>query len=82
MENSVFKRHLITKLIISGAFAALTIGAIVGVNVANSAIKPYEGFITTALCSVDSGNEKNNMGDKLAVEIEQEIDYKRINKGY
>ena len=72
MENSVFKRHLITKLIISGAFAALTIGAIVGVNVANSAIKPYEGFITTALCSVDSGNEKNNMGDKLAVEIEQE----------
>ena len=32
----------------------------------------YEGFITSALCSVETGGETNKMGDKLAVEIEQE----------
>ena len=63
---------LIRKLVVAGAAAALTTGAIVGSNVANDAIRPYEGFITAALCSVDSGGEKNNMGETLAVEIEQE----------
>ena len=63
---------LIRKLVAAGVFATLTTGAVVGSNVANNAIKPYEGFITAALCSVDSGGETNNMGDNLAVEIEQE----------
>ena len=72
MENSAFKGHLLRKLIVSGVFALLTIGSVIGVNIANAQIKPYEGFITAALCSVNSGGEKNNMGDKLAVEIEQE----------
>lgn len=72
MVGEIFKAALIRKLVVAGAFAALTVGAVVGVNVANETIKPYEGFITAALVSVDSGNEKNNMGDKLAVEIEQE----------
>ena len=72
MISAFLKAGLIRKLIIAGAFTALTAGAVVGVNVANTAIKPYEGFITDALCSVETGGEKNNMGDKLAVEIEQE----------
>ena len=72
MIGTIFKAHLIRKLIIAGAFTVLTVGAVVGVNVANEAIKPYEGFITDALVSVDTKGEKNNMGDKLAVEIEQE----------
>ena len=72
MVGTIFKAALIRKLVVAGAFAALTVGAVVGVNVANEAIKPYEGFITAALVSVDSSGEKNNMGDKLAVEIEQE----------
>ena len=72
MLGTIFKAHLIRKLIVAGAFGALTIGAVVGVNVANEAIKPYEGFITDALVAVDTKGEKNNLGDKLAVEIEQE----------
>ena len=72
MENKDFKRRLITKAIVGGAFLALTIGAVIGVNVANDYIKPYEGFITSTLCSVNTGGEKNSLGDKLAVEIEQE----------
>ena len=72
MLGTIFKAHLIRKLIVAGAFGALTIGAVVGVNVANEAIKPYEGFITDALVAVDTKGEKNNFGDKLAVEIEQE----------
>lgn len=32
MENSVFKRHLMRKLIVSGAFALLTIGGCIGIN--------------------------------------------------
>ena len=63
---------LIRKLVVAGVATVLTTGAVVGSNVANNAIRPYEGFITSALCSVDSGGEKNNMGEKLAVEIEQE----------
>ena len=73
MENSIFKARLIRKLIIAGGFTALTIGAIVGVKLTNDlVIAPNSGFITAALCSVETGGEKNNMGDKLAVEIEQE----------
>ena len=68
MIGSFFVR----KLVVAGVFAVFTTGAVVGSNVANEQIKPYEGFITATLCSVDSGGEKNNMGDKLAVEIEQE----------
>ena len=63
---------LIRKLVVAGVATVLTTSAVVGSNVANNAIRPYEGFITAALCSVDSGGEKNNMGDNLAVEIEQE----------
>ena len=73
MENNVFKRRLITKLAISAAFLALTIGAIVAVNIVNKdVIAPNEGFITNALCHVDTGGAKNSMGERLAVEIEQE----------
>ena len=73
MENSVFKRHLITKLIVSGAFVALAIGAAVGISLTNTnVIKPNEGFITAALCKVESTGAANNLGDTLAVEIEQE----------
>lgn len=72
MENSIFKQRLMKKAIVSGCFAVLTVGAIIGITVANGIIKPNEGFITAALCSVETGGEKNNMGDRLAVEIEQE----------
>ena len=73
MENSIFKAHLIRKLIVAGGFTVLTIGAIIGVTVTNAqVITPNAGFITAALCSVDNDGAKNNMGDKLAVEIEQE----------
>ena len=44
MENSVFKAHLIRKLIVAGAFTALTIGAIIGVKLTNDlVITPNEG---------------------------------------
>ena len=73
MENNVFKRHLITKLIVGGAFAVLTIGAIIGVTIVNAkVIAPNAGFITAKLCSVDSGGAKNSMGDRLGLEIEEE----------
>ena len=73
MENQVFKGHLIRKLIVSGIFAVLTIAAIIAVVTVNAkVITPNEGFITAALCKVDTGGAKNNMGDRLAVEIEQE----------
>ena len=73
MENSIFKAHLIRKLIVAGGFTALTIGAIVGITLTNAnVITPNEGFITAELCKVETDGAKNNMGDKLAVEIEQE----------
>ena len=72
MENSIFRAHLIRKLIVAGGFTVLTIGSIVGANIANTQTRRNEGFITAALCSVETGGEKNSMGEKLAVEIEQE----------
>lgn len=73
MENNVFRGHLIRKLIVSGIFAVLTIAAIIAVVTVNAnVITPNEGFITAALCKVDTGGAKNNMGDRLAIEIEQE----------
>ena len=73
MENNVFKRHLIRKLIVAGAFAVLTIAAIISITIVNAkVITPNEGFITAALVKIETGNAKNNMGDRLAVEIEQE----------
>ena len=38
MENSVFKVHLIRKLIVAGAFTALTIGAIIGMKPTNDLV--------------------------------------------
>ena len=73
MENNVFKRHLIRKLIIAGAFAVLTVAAIISITIVNAkVITPNEGFITAALVKIETGNAKNNMGDRLAIEIEQE----------
>ena len=73
MENSVFRAHLIRKLIISGAFVALAVGSGVAISLTNTnVIKPNEGFITTELCKVENKAAANNLGDKLAEEIEQE----------
>ena len=73
MESKVFKRRLITKLAVAGAFALFTVAAVVSITIVNAkVITPNEGFITAALCKVESGNAKNSMGDRLAVEIEQE----------
>ena len=73
MENNVFKRHLIRKLIVAGAFAVLTVAAIISITIVNAkVITPNEGFITAALVKIETGNAKNNMGDRLAIEIEQE----------
>ena len=73
MENNVFKRHLMRKLIVSGAFAVLMVAAIVSISIVNAeVIAPNEGFITNALCKVDTHGAKNSMGERLAVEIEQE----------
>ena len=72
MENSVFKQHLIRKLIISGAFAVLTVGAVIGIGIANQVVRTNEGFITAALCSTDNDAENVSLGDKLAVQIEEE----------
>ena len=73
MENSIFKAHLIRKLIVAGGFTVLTIGAVIGITLTNAnVIAPNEGFITAELCNVEVDGAKNNMGDKLAVEIEQE----------
>ena len=44
--SDFFKRHLITKLIIGGAFAALTIGSAIAITTLNKeVIIPNEGFI-------------------------------------
>ena len=73
MEKSAFRGQVIRKLIISGVFAVLTVGAIIGVTLTNAkVIAPNEGFITAALCKVETSGAKNSMGDRLAVEIEQE----------
>ena len=73
MEKNAFKRTLIFKLALGAAFLVLTIGAAIGINVVNKeVIAPNEGFITNALCKVETGGMKNNMGERLAVEIEQE----------
>ena len=73
MENKVFRGHLIRKGILSGVFLALTIGAIIGISIVNAeVIAPNEGFITMHLCKSNTGSAKNNMGDRLAIEIEQE----------
>ena len=73
MENTVFKGHLIRKIAMSAGFAVLAIGAIVAISIVNAkVIAPNEGFINARLCHVETGNAKNNMGDRLAIEIEQE----------
>ena len=73
MERKAFKRHLITKLAVAGGFALLTVAAVVSITIVNAkVITPNEGFITAALCKVETGNAKNSMGDRLAIEIEQE----------
>ena len=73
MEKSLFRAHLTRKLIVAGCFTMLTIAAIIGIALTNAnVITPNEGFISEKLCKVETGGAKNNMGDKLAVEIEQE----------
>ena len=73
MEKKAFRAHLIRKLIVGGVFAVLTVAAVIAITVVNAkVITPNEGFITAALCKVETGNAKNSMGDRLAVEIEQE----------
>ena len=72
MENSVFKQHLIRKAITSGAFALLTVGAIIGISIANVETHKNEGFITAALCSTNNDAENVALGEKLAVQIEEE----------
>ena len=73
MENRVFRGHLIRKGILGGVFLVLTIAAAVALTTVNAkVISPNEGFISAYLCKVEAGNAKNNMGDRLAVEIEQE----------
>ena len=72
MGNKNFKHQLIRKLIVAGVFAGLTIGAAISLNyVNNELIIPNEGFISEKLCRVNTV-AKNNLGDRLAVEIEQE----------
>ena len=72
MDNKTFKLRLITKLSLGGVFTALTIAACISISLVNkNVIAPNEGFITNALCKVETGI-KNNMGEKLAVEIERE----------
>ena len=45
--SGFFRRHLITKLIVGGAFAALTFGSAIAVTTVNKeVIIPNEGFIT------------------------------------
>ena len=73
MESKVFKRRLITKFVAAGVFALFTIAAVVSITIVNArVIAPNEGFITTALVKIETGNVKNSMGDRLAIEIEQE----------
>ncbi|MCQ2799727.1 MAG: glycoside hydrolase family 3 C-terminal domain-containing protein [Bacilli bacterium] len=73
MENKLFKRKLMSKAIISGVFGLLTLSSAVAISMVNeNVIKPNEGFITNALCEVETGGSKNKLGERLAVEIEQE----------
>ena len=72
MENSVFKRTLLRKAIVSGVFAGLTIGAVIGIGIANDVTTKNQGFITAALCKTDSDGENLKLGDRLAVQIEEE----------
>ena len=47
MENKVFRGHLIRKGILSGAFLALTIGAIVAISIVNAkVITPNKVLLT------------------------------------
>ena len=72
MEKRVFRRHLILKLVISAVFLGMAIGSLVAINyVNNDIIAPNEGFITSHLCKIDT-DAKNSLGDRLAIEIEQE----------
>ena len=72
MDSKAFKLKLITKLVGGGIFAVAAIAACISIPlVNNNVIAPNEGFITNALCKVDTG-VKNNMGEKLAIEIERE----------
>lgn len=80
MENSIFKQRLIKKAVLSAAFAVLSVGAIIGVAIANSIIKPNEGFITAALCSVEAADASTADGDKLAEQIEEEGIVLALNK--
>ena len=78
MEKDLFKRHLLRKLIVSGVFAVLTIGAVIAITLVNAnAITPNEGFISEYIQKKFSNGEtvikaKNKLGDRLAIEIEQE----------
>ena len=73
MESYRFKRHAIKKLILGGVFGVLTIGVIVAISTINAKlIIPNEGFISDKLCKVNTGKAKNNLGERLAIEIEQE----------
>ena len=73
MDNKIFKRKLIRKAIVSGVFGVLSIAALIAIAQVNeNVIKPNEGFITDALCEVDTGGQKNSTGEKLAVQLEQE----------
>ena len=72
MKNKVFKGHLIRKLAMSAGFAVLTIGSIIAISIVNAeVIAPNEGFINMRLVKNET-KAKNNLGDRLAVEIEQE----------
>ena len=78
MEKDLFKRHFLRKLIVSGVFAVLTIGAVIAITLVNAnAITPNEGFISEYIQKKFSNGEtvikaKNKLGDRLAIEIEQE----------
>ena len=61
MESNVFKRHLITKLAVAGGFLLLTIAAVISITIVNAkVIAPNEGFITAALCKVETGNGQDS----------------------
>ena len=55
MGKRTFKRQLMTKLIVAGVFAGLTIGTVISLNyVNNEIIAPNEGFISEKLCRVNT----------------------------
>ena len=77
MENSTFKKKLIRKGIIAGVYTLIVVGVCVAIPLVNkNVITPNSGFITSALCSVETDEESSSKasraGAKLAVEIEQE----------